>query len=43
MNGKQKQPKKGRIGDRYRKVNLNNENIVKKNKNNGNKKRGLRL
>ena len=32
MNGKQKQPKKGRIGDRYRKVNLNNDNIVKKNK-----------
>ena len=32
MNGKQKRPKKGRIGDRYRKVNLNNDNIVKKNK-----------
>ena len=32
MNGKQKQPKKGRIGDRYRKIELNNENIKKKNK-----------
>ena len=32
MNGKQKQPKRGKIGDRYREVKLNNENIEKKNK-----------